>query len=70
MMTMIHMNTSGETREATDDYSDEVLDAGWLPRPDTGPETILHESELARARSAKETRHAEHFLETFYRCQE
>ncbi|MBI1905367.1 MAG: hypothetical protein HYS20_03855 [Rhodocyclales bacterium] len=61
----------GEARDASDDdYSDEVLDAGWLPRPDTDLTPALQELELAQSRSAEEAAHAEHFLEAFYRNQE
>lgn len=69
MMTIIDMS-SGETREASDDYSDEVLDTGWLPRPDPGPETALQEHELTQSHGAEEAAHVEHFLESYYRNQE
>lgn len=69
MMTIIDMNGC-EARAASDDYGDEVLDAGWLPLPDPGPEPGLQEHELARVRGAEEAAHAEHFLEAFYRNQE
>lgn len=69
MMTIIDIG-SGETREASGDYSDEVLDAGWLPPPETGTETTLQEHEFTRPLGAEEAAHAEHFLESYYRNQE
>ena len=69
MMTIFDMS-NGEARKAPDEYSDEVLDAGGLPRPDTCPQLALQEHELPRDVSAQEAAHAERFLAAFYRYQE
>jgi hypothetical protein len=69
-MMNITTTTTDEARAASGDYSDEVLDAGWLPRPDTDLTSTVQALERARSRSAEEAVHAEHFLEAFYRNQE
>ncbi len=70
MITLIDMST-GKKIEEPDAYGDEVLNAGWLPRPELQPELLLglQSATPAKAAQSEPLQDVEDFLRQMYRSQ-
>ncbi|THF62844.1 hypothetical protein E6C76_16375 [Pseudothauera nasutitermitis] len=70
---VIVMDMSADNKPAAIDpapYDDEVLDAGWLPRPEIAPRLQEHAAEAAREPRMPPPMDVEAFLAAVYRNQE
>ena len=76
MITLIDMSTGKKIVEPgavnlADTYGDEVLNAGWLPRPELQPELLpgLQSATPAKAAQSEPLQDVEDFLRQMYRSQ-